>query len=402
MTDPWAISDAGYPAEGSPDERTRFLIGYAILAPSSHNSQPWLFDVDGWHVALRADRSRALPVVDPDDRELIISCGAALETLLVAARRFGLNATVRPAPDRGDDELLARIVLHPLQPPEPPGPADTAMFEAIRRRHTNRQAFERRDLPPELADRLAADAAAQGVWLRPVTGGARAAVADLIAEGDRTQMADKRFRRELSSWVHPNRSRSRDGMRGYGFGIGDVKSYAGPMVIRSFDTGDGQAAKDRQLAEGTPLLAVLGTETDDPAAWLSTGRALQRVLLRAQSQDVWASHLNQPVEVAELRPRLAQAIGRREEFPQVLLRFGYGSAAQPQPRRAVDEVIVAGRNGVGHPRHLADADIAQQPDRGVATLMRRVLRPAHRDLRRTYTWVNPGARLGPIEELQSC
>lgn len=37
--------------------------------------------------------------------------------------------------------------------------------------------------------------------------------------------------------------------------------------------GDGRAAKDRQLAEGSPALVVLGTDDDLPAAWVRTGEA---------------------------------------------------------------------------------------------------------------------------------
>lgn len=53
-------------------------IAYAVLAPSSHNTQPWRFQIEGDALLLFADRSRAMPVVDPQHRELIMSCGAAL------------------------------------------------------------------------------------------------------------------------------------------------------------------------------------------------------------------------------------------------------------------------------------------------------------------------------------
>jgi hypothetical protein len=100
--------------------------------------------------------------------------------------------------------------------------------------------------------------------------------------------------------------------------------------------------KDRELAQSAPLLAVFGTVADDPASWLRCGQALQNVLLRARAKQVWSSYLNQPIEVAELRPKLAETIGRTGDFPQLLVRFGLGSEAKPQPRRPIDEVIVTG------------------------------------------------------------
>jgi hypothetical protein len=288
-------------------------------------------------VELYADRTRALPVVDPDDRALVISCGAALATLRIAARHFGERAAVEVTPEPRDEDLLARVRL---AHGEPTADDEEELFRAIPERHSNRQVFENRDLPGELSERLVADAEAEGAWLHLASGEDRLPIAELIAEGDRIQWADRRFRRELAAWMHPNRSRSYDGMRGYGFGFGELMSHTGPLVIRSFDLGKGQAARDRQLAEGSPLLSVLGTDSDDPGAWLAAGQALQRVLLRACAAGVWSSFMNQPIEVAELRARLAETIGRQGAFPQLLVRFGYGPSPKPEPRRAVKEVLI--------------------------------------------------------------
>jgi hypothetical protein len=339
---PWTVAEAEYPTNADTAAKIRFLLRYAILAPSGHNTQPWLFRLRDQAVEVRADRTRALPVVDPDDRALVISCGAALGTLRIAARHFGFRAKVELLPDPKDEDLLAGVTL---EHGDPPSDDEEELFRAIPERHSNRQAFESRDVADDLAEWLVAEARDEGVGLHLVRGDVRAEIARLIGEGDRIQMADKHFRRELASWVHPNRSRSHDGMRGYGFGFGELMSHAGPLVIRSFDLGRGQAARDRELAEGSPLLSVFVTDSDEPAAWLATGQALQRVLLRARSAGVWSSFLNQPIEVAELRPRLAETIGRQSDHPQLMVRFGYGPSIKPEPRRPVQEVLWEERAG---------------------------------------------------------
>ena len=166
----------------------------------------------------------------------------------------------------------------------------------------------------------------------------RHAVADLIADADRRQWANKGFRRELATWLHPERHRSGDGIPGYAFGGSEIVAYVGPVLLRTFDWGRGQAAKDRQLAEGSPLLAVLGTETDTPESWLAAGKALQRVLLQACASGLAVSYQNQPIEVAELRPRVSDLAGEGG-FPQLLLRMGYGPEVEPTPRRPLHEVL---------------------------------------------------------------
>jgi len=74
----------------SKTESFKELLKYAVLAPSGHNTQPWLFHFNKQNdLYLIADRTRALPVVDPNDRELTISCGAALDHLEIAANAHG-------------------------------------------------------------------------------------------------------------------------------------------------------------------------------------------------------------------------------------------------------------------------------------------------------------------------
>lgn len=336
-SDPWQVDPASYPRGESAQARLRFLLRYAALAPSSHNTQPWLFRIRDDAVFVYADRTRALPVADPDDRELTISCGAALELLRLAIRRFGHLDVTTLFPDPKDEDLLAKVRLGDAREPTA---EETRMFEAMGRRRTNRQPFENRPIPDALVLALTNAAALEGVWLEAVRGESkRGAVAELVAVGDRMQAADPSFRRELAAWVHPNRSRSRDGLPGYAFGMGDLVSYAGPLVLRTFDWGRGKAARDHEIAIGSPLLAVLGTELDAPVAWLQTGMALARVLLLAAAEGVSASYLNQPIEVRELRPKLREILGRPGE-PQLLLRMGYGATGNHTPRRPVDDVLL--------------------------------------------------------------
>src|SRR3712207_9052562 len=72
--DPWLTREADFPSGGAPRDRLRFVLNYAVLAPSGHNTQPWRFRLGERHVDLLADRTSSLPVVDPEDRALVLSC----------------------------------------------------------------------------------------------------------------------------------------------------------------------------------------------------------------------------------------------------------------------------------------------------------------------------------------
>ena len=75
----------------------RWMLGYAILAPHSHNLQSWLVDLrTPDEIVLRCDLARLLPETDPFSRQIMMSHGTFLELLDIAARERGLKAEISP------------------------------------------------------------------------------------------------------------------------------------------------------------------------------------------------------------------------------------------------------------------------------------------------------------------
>jgi nitroreductase len=335
-TDTWQVTESGFPAAGTPSAKLQYLLKYAVLAPSGHNTQPWRFHIARNTLELYADRTRALPIVDPQARELHISCGAALFNLRMAIRHFGHAGVVAMQPDPDDPDLLARVGLGERSAPST---EEELLFQSIPNRHTNRMSFGEHKVAPETLEALVASAEQEDAWLWTAPEGeTREALADLIVEADRDQLADSAFRHELAAWVHSNYGSREDGMPGSALGMPGLIAYAGPFMVRTFDTGAMVAARDRQLVIHSPLLIVLGTEEDTPADWLKVGQALERVLLRATSEGVSASFLNSPIELPAARAKVREVLGVTGH-PQLILRLGFGPEMPPTPRRRVDEVL---------------------------------------------------------------
>jgi nitroreductase len=336
----WALDPSTYPARGSTPERLRWCLQYAILAPSSHNSQPWLFRVEGSRVDVLADRRRALPVADPDDRELMISCGCAVGLLELGMKRVGLQPEVELCADASDRDLVARVRAAGRATP---GDEERRMADAALVRRTARVRFLPDAVPTGLLSRLEQLAAESGASLQVLADAERRRrLATLVHEADVVQLANKAFRRELAMWMHHNRSGARDGIPGYAMGMGELGSLVAPLVVRTFDIGQGRGARDEHLAMLSPVLAVLGTPGDTPADHVRAGIALVRVLLRATADRVASSYLNQPCELPEMRGHLARLVPGAG-WPQIVLRMGYCprfSAFDHTPRRGVDEVLV--------------------------------------------------------------
>lgn len=164
-------------------------------------------------------------------------------------------------------------------------------------------------------------------------------VGSLVAEGDRVQWNDPRWRRELALWMHPRRE-------GDGLSVPALAAPIAQAVVRTFDMGNGVAAKDQELLLGSPWLTVLTTTEDNTAAWLRAGQALQRALLCGCGHGLQASYLNQPVQVAPLRERLQSVMGCAAT-PQLLIRWGYPTdTCPPAPRRKVDALVEIAYSGV--------------------------------------------------------
>jgi hypothetical protein len=304
------------------------LVGAAVLAPSSHNTQPWRFRTSDGAIDVFADRTRALPVNDPEDRELTISCGCALFNIRAAAAAADVGTTTSLLPGPDDADWLARISADPRAASS----SEAELSRHIERRRTYRRKFYARAVERTIVERLMAAATAEGAWLRPIEDEPdREALAQLVAEGDAVQWSNPSWRRELAAWMHPGR-------QGDGLTIPGLSAPLTHFVVRTFDMGGGIGAKDRELAEASPVMAILGTERDGPLEWLAAGQALQRVLLTGCQYGLQASFLNQPVQVASLRPKLGDLVNRA--VPQIVLRIGYPVGDVPAtPRRPIEHVV---------------------------------------------------------------
>ena len=345
------------PSGAGSAERLRFLLQWAVLAPSRHNTQPWVFEIEEDELRVYADASRALPVSDPDGRQLLMACGAALVNLRLAAAHFGHATSIELVPGVRRDGLLARVRLEERTASTPDA---EELFRAIPRRRTNRLPLDGREPPDGLVTALLRDARSEGVQLLPVEPHQRRAVADLIAEGDDAAWSSSRFRAELAGWVRGNHSSRRDGLPGYALGMGDAAALLHPLVVRFQNGGRAEADRDRRRALGTRALLVLSTRRDGKAEWIQAGEALQRVLLRASAAGLFASYFTNVVESPMLRPRLAQAIGDGGA-PQIMFRLGYGLEPRPTPRRPVEGVLRRMERARLHPTPLAVRAPAPMP-----------------------------------------
>ncbi len=314
-------------------EQLHHVVEAAGLAPSVHNTQPWMFVSVSGGLELHADPARRLPVLDADGRQLHLSCGAALFHARAAARALGVAVQVELLPDQSRPELLARVHLAP-------GAAATEdeldVATAILRRHTYRGTFEPRPVPAALVDQLRRDAEREQVVLHEVQD--RDALLELevlLSRADDDEQRDGAYRTELAQWVRTDPGAT-DGMAVQTLAVAPGSS----LRQRDWTLTHPAAADGSAPVVDHPLVLVLATPVDRPVAWLQTGQALTAVLLRAAGHGVQAQPLGQVTDVLAYRLRLRGVLGVLA-VPQLVLRVGYADCHTATPRRDVGDVLTA-------------------------------------------------------------
>jgi len=323
----WDVEADEFPTDGLIEDQTRFLLRYAILAPSSHNSQPWSFDVTGNEIVIAAEESRWLQAADPDKRELYVSLGCAVENCCVAAEHFGFDPHVEY-----HDPASAGVVTVTLGEGEPADPRPADLFDTLTTRTTSHELFDGRPLEDTTRELLETVDTAKDVTLQVVDDPvSKTTVAELQAEADRRQMNDPAYRQELGHWV----------------GIGALGSSwllarIEQAVVTHLDIGDREAAKNSKLVQSAPAIAVLSTDSDDPIAQVTTGQTFERIALLARSEGVAVHPMSQTLERPALRTQLGDLLDT-PGVPQHLFRLGYADEkSEHTPRWPLDTVLADG------------------------------------------------------------
>jgi nitroreductase len=331
FTDEIRPARPAFPAWAGPAERLRFLIGYAIQAPSRHNTQPWLFEIEGDELRVFTDPRRMLRSADPHGREMVMACGAAIENIVVAAAHHGHSVQVEGMAAARADNLVARLRLGERLHPTAEG---EELYRAISLRRTAAGALSPEPVPVEVVAAMLREAGSS-CRARVVPPWLAWPVAELVAEADAVQWASPRHRSELAAWTRQKARRAVDGLAE---GRQGPRAPAG--LLRRLLRRAGGADRDlsRRCAEQTRTMMVLSTRGDRTADWLEAGRAMQRLLLRASAEGLVASYFSQAVEVPDVRLRLGRTLGEAGH-PQLLFRVGYGPAPRPTARRPVELVL---------------------------------------------------------------
>lgn len=303
------------------------LLHLAVLAPSSHNSQPWNFKMEDNLLRLSLDPRRRLKESDTNDRQAIISIGCAAEHIAIGAEYYGYAVQVSnyDEDEPGSAHIRFTKDKKPMNDPD-------HLIHWIPRRVTNRTPYENR-FPDE--DVLQTIRALAQPMLRIDIATDKMQVARLgdvaIAAGVEA-MQNGGFRKELSTYLKPNTTRSPIGMPGFGFGFPTPLSYVAPLLVRVANMAKLSQTQDHALFAHTPVVIVISTAHDTPADWFLTGRTYARIALIAAQAGMSTAPWGAPIQIGGHYLRIQEIINIVFR-PQFFCRLGYPTASTPHTPR---------------------------------------------------------------------
>ncbi|MEU6562883.1 Acg family FMN-binding oxidoreductase [Nocardia nova] len=315
-----------------PDQHTlTALVGMAVRAPSVHNSQPWLWRIGEDTVQLYADPGRQLRHTDPDQRDLVVSCGVALHHLRVAALALGWSTVVHRLPNPALPDHLAAVEFRPATPTA----RAARLSRAITERRTDRRRYTSWEVTGIHVGTLVDAAADCGVLVRDIApDGGRGRLLHAFEQAAIAHDADPEYRAELSAWsghhAVPDGVPARNAVVATG---PETRPFTDPRlpqaVVRDTDDAD--------------HMLILYTAGDDRVSWLRAGEATSAVLLAATAFGLATCPLSEPLEVPEVRREVRTELLDDGGFPQMIIRTGWAPTNSgplpPTPRRPLDDVI---------------------------------------------------------------
>jgi hypothetical protein len=340
------------------------LAQAAILAASPHNTQPWLFRIQGDSVDIFADTARNTGGLDPYLRELHIGIGCALENMMVTAPTAGFSATIealdrdlRSRDEQAGPSRVATVRCVSASLPQHP------LYSALPHRHTNRTPYEMRSLPIAFQNtllRMPESLPATRLFLFSDQA-QRDQIVALVSQCDSIVYQDKSVDAGTVPWERvfhwKDVEKYRDGITLTDYGATPLAAsvmYCLPDGLEMKVIARTAKVGYASLLNASPLFGVIAVRNRYSLSHcLQAGQLWERAHLLATANGIAARPMNEAVELIDIEnsegrpratePKLAAIIADNDWQSTFMFRMGYASAAaSASPRRGISQVLLIG------------------------------------------------------------
>lgn len=312
------------------------IVRSAIKAPSGHNTQPWLFAKEEEGICIMPDLKRALPVADPENRELFISLGCAAETAMIAARFYGYNAELNKSLLEKQGEI--KILLSKNEKAE-----EQDLYSFINSRQTTRNLYSDSPVSDDDMIKLKQVIPESETELAFYIGHDKINMfLPYIFDANALQMSNSNFKHELIQWLRFSEKEALqkgDGLYAACSGMPSPGKAIGNFIVKYFVTVRSEEKRLLKLLDSTAVLVMFTSENNDILGWFETGLNFQRFALTCTKLGLSHSYINLPCQINQVRDKMKNDMNITG-FPQLLIRLGYSQKMPFSFRRRINDVIL--------------------------------------------------------------
>jgi hypothetical protein len=309
------------------------ILSSASLAPSGHNTQPWTVKIrEPKHWIIGSDKRRWLPAVDPDNRELLLSVGAFIENVMIAAGTYGYEVDLQIIAKSPFDTEIADLRLKK-------GSSLNFPLEKIRKRRTVRNNYTDKEIIPEdlktitrhdVKSCLISNTPSPHSFYFPNHSPQGKYLQEGTIEANRTQAFRNPAQEELANWIrwsNKEAKKYRNGLTPEGM---EIKGFAG-WYVRNFYRRDSVLKESfrkqtvdivsKQVKTCGGWLIVTSLDSTIPTL-IEYGRVFENMLLKIREKKIAIHPMTQMLEEDPWKKEISKNLGVTGKV-QFILRMGY-------------------------------------------------------------------------------
>ncbi|MDP1689291.1 MAG: hypothetical protein Q8L47_04155 [bacterium] len=326
-------------------EKITFLLGYAILAPSYYNSQPWLFKISDNKCKFYLNPKIKLKEGDSEERNLHMSLGCAIENIIIASRYFGVLGKIDTLLENGkyigteitfDFKKLLSDSENNLQLDK----EYEKLVDYIPFRQNAKGSFKNTPIPADIISRLSMFAFLDdfsGLRIDFLTNREQIiTLGNIVVSGIKQKFKNKLYRVELSVWLHNNFRAKKEGLLINSQNSLSLLSMIISYLIPYMNVGSFFAKADLKSFKTAPVACVIGGWEEQvpvlssdsnkslktkPETWVNAGRLTQRLLLEFAARGYNTSIFSSATESGNTFKEIQKLVGMTER-PELIFCVG--------------------------------------------------------------------------------
>lgn len=302
----------------------REILYLASLAPSGHNTQPWFVKyLEPYHWIIGNDRSKWLPAVDPTQRETLLSIGAFVQNLELAANTLGYACEFELLAQSNQDENILSVRLKKT------GSTPAFDLSEIQLRRTVRSHYSDAPLRKADLDFLLENERDYFSFFEKNSPEYKLLNEQTI-EANQLQANRDDAQTELSEWMRFSSRDAEGHCDGLTVASMEIEGIAGWYVRNFYKKSNvtapyfrkqGVGIVKKQVAQSGGWMLIAG-KGNSVATLLETGRRMQRLFLKIRQKNVALHPMTQILEEAPFNQNIASSLGIAGDV-QFILRMGY-------------------------------------------------------------------------------